>query len=167
MDKYAILFEYFRQCPYLSKLMGIAGENKRGNTVILPQGASPVTQYQEKQDLYGNYSCTIEPYPSIYEDFQINCYEWYDANDTNPPKYNVNVLTYQEVVNVCNWIKEQQRIKNFPKIGEDVISIECNPFVPQLAYVDSVTNTVAYFITVRLRYVNKTPREEVEYVYSS
>lgn len=166
MDKYAILFEYFRQCPYLKKLMSIAADAKRGNTVILPQGASPATQYQEQFDVLGNYECIIEPYPSVYEDFQINCYEWYDVKDTNPPMYNGNVLTYEDVCGVCDWVKQQNDIDNFPDIGEAIISIECNPFVPQIRYVDSDTNTVGYFITVRLRYVNRTPRKTVEYEFT-
>jgi hypothetical protein len=163
MDKYAVLFDYFRQCPYLKNLMSIASESNKGNTVILPQGASPVVQYQERFDTLGGYECTIEPYPSIYEDFRINCYEWYDVNDTNPPQFNENVLTYQEVVGVCDWVKAQNEANNFPDIGEMIISIECNPFVPQIRYVDPVTNMVGYFITVRVRYVNRTPRRTVEY----
>ena len=166
MDKYAVLFDYFRQCPYLSKLMSIAGESEKGTTVILPQGASPAVQYQEKFDVNGFYECIIEPYPSVYEDFQINCYEWYDTNDDSPPKLNENVLTYQEVCGVCDWIKKQNEADNFPDIGELIVSIECNPFVPQIRYVDPETNTVGYFITVRLRYVNRTPRKTVEYEYT-
>lgn len=163
MDKYVVLFEYFRQCPYLKNLLSIAGKSNKGNTVILPQGASPAVQYQEKFDVDGFYECTINPYPSVYEDFQINCFVYYDVNDTNPPKYNDNVLAYQDVVNVCNWVKEQNDSNNFPDIGEKIVSIECNPFVPQIRYVDTDTNTVGYFITVRLRYVNRTPRKTVEY----
>lgn len=143
--------------------MSIASESNKGQTVILPQGASPVVQYQERFDTLGGYECTIEPYPSIYEDFQINCYEWYDVKDNNPPQFNENVLTYQEVVGVCDWVKAQNEANNFPDIGEMIISIECNPFVPQIRYVDPVTNTVGYFITVRLRYVNRTQRKTVEY----
>lgn len=167
MDRYAILFEYFRQCPYLKNLMSIASEANKGNTVILPQGASPAVQYNESVDALGDYQCIIEPYPSVYEDFQINCYEWYDVNDNNPPSLNENVLTYQEVVNVCNWIKAQNEANNFPDIDEMIVSIECNPFVPQIRYVDTDTNTVGYFITVRLRYVNRIPRKTVEYEYSN
>lgn len=165
MDKYTALFEYFRKCPYLSRLMSIAGESERGNTVILPQGASPVVQYQEYFDSLGNYQCTIEPYPSIYEDFQINCYEWYDTKDDNPPYANENLLTYQDVCSVCEWIKAQNDSNNFPEIGEKIVSIECNPFVPQIRYVDQDTNTVGYFITVRLRYINRTQRKTVEHEF--
>lgn len=162
-DKYGILFDYFRKCPYLKDLMSIASKDDRGKTVILPQGASPVVQYQERTFVDGGYECVIEPYPSIYEDFQINCYEWYDVKDSNPPESNENVLTYQEVCGVCDWIREQNEKMNFPDIEEKIVSIECNPFVPQIRYVDPDTNTVGYFITVRLRYVNRTPRRVVEY----
>ena len=162
-NKYQVLFEYFRQCPYLKNLMSIASDSKRGNTVILPQGASPAVQYQENVDVYGNYECVIEPYPSIYEDFQINCFEWYDVKDNNPPKFNENVLTYEDVCAVCDWVAEQNETNNFPNIGEKIVSIECNPFVPQIRYVDPDTNTVGYFITIRLRYVNRMKRKMVEY----
>lgn len=163
MSKYSTLFEYFRNCPYLSNLMSIASNTNKGNTVILPQGASPVVQYQENFDNLGFYQCTISPYPSVYEDFQINCYEWYDVKDTNPPKLNENVLTYEEVCGVCDWVNEQNEKNNFPEIGEKIVSIECNPFVPQIRYVDPDTNTVGYFITVRLRYVNRANTKSVEY----
>lgn len=166
MDKYAVLFDYFRQCPYLKNLMSIAAEAEQESTVILPQGASPAVQYQERLDVCGHYECNIEPYPSVYEDFQINCYRYYDVNDTNPPQFNGNVLTYQEVVGVCDWVKAQNEANNFPDIGEMIVSIETNPFVPQIRYVDPDTNTVGYFITVRLRYVNRTPRKTVEYEFT-
>ena len=166
MDKYAVLFNYFRQCPYLKNLMSIAAESNKGNTVILPQGASPAVQYQEQFDVNGYYNCTIEPYPSVYEDFHINCYRYYDANDTNSPLHNGNILTYEEVVGVCDWVKAQNEANNFPDIGEMIVSIECNPFVPQVRYVDEKNNIVCYFITVRLRYVNRTQRKSVEYEFT-
>lgn len=162
-NKYGILFEYFRKCPYLSNLMSIASDTNRGNTVILPHGSSQVVQHQEEFNVNDGYECEIIPYPSVYEDFQINCYEWYDVKDTNPPKFNENVLTYEEVCGVCDWVKEQNDKNNFPEIGEKIVSIECNPFVPQIRYIDPDTNTVGYFITVRLRYVNCTRRKYVEY----
>lgn len=162
-NKYGILFEYFRKCPYLTNLMSIAGESESGSTIILPQGASPVVQYRESFDDLGFYQCDIVPYPSVYEDFQINCYEFYDVNDNNPPQYNENVLTYEEVCGICDWVKEQNDKRNFPDIGEKIVSIECNPFVPQIRYVDESKNIVGYFITVRLRYVNRAERKSVEY----
>ena len=166
MSKYAKLFDYFRQCPELENLWSIAATEDRGVRVILPQGASPVVQYQEQIDTLGNYSCEIVPYPSVYEDFQINCYEWYDVNDDSAPTRNENVLTIEQVTRICDWIKEQNDMGNFPDIGENIVSIECNPFVPQIRGVTPEEKTVAYFITVRLRYVNRTRGKTVEYEYT-
>ena len=103
------------------------------------------------------------PYPSVYEDFQINCYEWYDVNDDSAPTRNENVLTLEQVTSICEWIKSQNDAGMFPDIGEKIVSIECNPFVPQIRYVNPEENTVGYFITVRLRYVNRAQRKTVEY----
>ena len=161
MDKYASLFEYFRQCPELDKLWCIAATEERGVRVILPQGASPVVMYEEGVDVTGDYRCEIVPYPSVYEDFQINCYEWYDASDDSSPIRNENVLTLEQVMNICDWIKAQNNFNNFPDIGENVVSIECNPFVPQIRYVNPEENTVGYFITVRVRYVNRIAHRKV------
>ena len=133
--------------------------------VILPQGASPTHQYQESIDTLGDYHCEIVPYPSVYEDFQINCYEWYDVNDDSAPTRNENVLTLEQVTSICEWVKAQNDIGNFPDINEKIVSIECNPFVPQIRYVNPEENTVGYFITVRLRYVNKAQRKTVEYEF--
>ena len=163
MGKYAKIFDYFRQCPELSSLWSIAATEEIGKRVILPQGASPAVQYQEHIDMFGGYSCEIVPFPSVYEDFQINCYEWYDVNDGSTPERNENVLSLEAVQSICDWVKEQNENNNFPRIDEDVVSIECNPFVPQIRYVNTEENTVGYFITVRLRYVNKAQRKTVEY----
>ncbi len=163
MSKYAKIFEYFRQCPELTDLWSIAATEDIGKRVILPQGASPAVQYQEFIDNTGGYHCEIVPYPSVYEDFQINCYEWYDVKDGSAPAHNENVLSLEEVQSICDWVKEQNDNNNFPDIDEKIVSIECNPFVPQIRYVSPEENTVGYFITVRLRYVNKAQRKTVEY----
>ena len=163
MTKYVSLFNYFRQCPLLKDLWSVAATEDIGVKVIWPQGASPAVQYEEYFDNVGGYNCEVIPYPSIYEDFQINLYQWYDAKDSSAPAVNENVLSLEQVVSVCDWIKEQNDIGNFPDIGERIISLEALPFVPQIRYVNPEENTVSYFITVRLRYVNRTPRKTVEY----
>ena len=163
MSKYANLVNYFRQCPELKKLLGIAGVEERGNYIILPQGASPAVQFDDGIDCLGNYECEITPYSSVYEDFQINCYKWYDVNDTSRPDGNVNILSYDEVQSICEWVREQNDNNNFPDIGEKVVSIDCEPFVPQIQYVNAPEEIVAYFITVRVRYVNPRKKKVIEY----
>lgn len=163
LKKHAKLFEYFKQCPELKGLWSIAATEDIGVRVILPQGASPAVQYNEQLDVAGNYSCEIVPYPSVYEDFQINCYEWYDPKDGSAPNRNENVLSLEAVQSICDWVAEQNENRNFPEFGERIVAIECNPFVPQIRYVNSDENTVGYFITVRIRYVNRRERVSVEY----
>lgn len=160
------IYEFFRQCPQLSNLLSIAAEQEKGNTVILPQSASQTADYNDFIDTTGYYQCEIQPYPSIYEEYQINCFEWYDTKDTNPPRYNENVLTYEQVCEVCEWINEQDRLQNFPSAGENIVSMECFPYVPRIKYVDPDNNTIGYYITVRIRYVNKMRQKRtVEYGY--
>lgn len=163
MSKYAKIFEYFRQCPELADLWSIAATEDIGKRVILPQGASPAVQYQEFIDNTGGYNCEIVPYPSVYEDFQINCYEWYDVKDGSDPARNENVLSLEAVQSICDWVKEQNDANNFPHIEEKIVSVSCEPFTPQIRYVNPEENTVGYFITVRLRYVNRAQRKTVEY----
>lgn len=162
MSRYAELFEFMRQCPTLSQLWSIGTTENVDTAVILPQGASPAVQYQEQIDVLGNYEANIIPYPSVYEDYQINCFKFYDAKDDSEPKVNINVISLDEVQEVCDWVAEQNEIGNLPNItGRKVISIECVPFVPQIRYTNEQENIIAYFITIRVRYVNTIKRKSV------
>lgn len=147
----------------MAELWSIAATEDVGKRVILPQGASAAVRYDEAFDTIGNYNCEIVPYPSVYEDFQINCYEWCDVKDGSAPARNENVLSLEAVESICKWIAEQDEVRNFPDFGEQVVSIECNPSVPQIRYVNPDENTIGYFITVRLRYVNRKQRKSVTY----
>ena len=159
-NEYAEIFNYLRQCQQLSDLWSIAGIEEAGNKIILPKGASPVYQYDEKIDIYGNYSCDIIPYPSIYKDYQINCFVQYDVKDSSEPDKNVNVLELQNVQEICDWITEQDDVGNLPKItGKKVVNIECLPITPLALYVTPEESTMGYFITVRIRYVNNAIRK--------
>lgn len=141
--------------------MFIAAKADIGNNVILQQGASEAYRRTEWEDVLGQKHIIEEPYPTVYEDYQINCYAGYDVNDTSSPIVNTNVLTLEEVNSVCEWIKEQNEKNNFPNVDEKIISMECNPFVPQIRYVDEITNTIGYYITVRIRYVNDAQEKRV------
>ncbi len=162
MDKITNLFEYFRQCPKLKNLWSIGATEEAGVSVILPHGASPAAQYEDEIDINGDYHCERIPYPSVYEDYQINCYQVLDTMDGSEPKDNLNVLSYNEVQSVCKWIQEQDELENYPDIGEEIVSIECNPFIPQVRYVNTQENIIAYFLTIRIRYVNKQKRKPIE-----
>jgi hypothetical protein len=162
-DRTVELFNYFRTCPLLKNLWSIATTEEIGRKVILPQGASPAWKHNEAVDNLGFYTYEKIPYLSVFEDYQINLYDWYDPKDDNPPEFNENVLVLSDVKKVCAWIEEQDRNNNFPQIGEKVISLEVEPFQPQIRYVNPEENTVGYYITVRLRYVNPRKRKVIEY----
>ena len=152
-----------KQCPQLAALWSIGGTETANNSVILPQGASEAVQYEEQFDNLDCYEGNIIAMPSVYEDFQINCFKFFDNKDGSDPSTNVNVLSYDKVRAVCDWVSAQDDKQNFPVIGKDVISIECVPFVPQILYVNEQENVIAYFITLRVRYVNTKRGRPVEY----
>lgn len=156
MSKIVEIFNYMRECPQLQNLWSIAGEEIDGSAVIIPQGTSETARYDDKIDVCGNYECDIIPSASIYEDYQINCYTFYDGKDSSAPSSNVNVASYDEVQAICDWINDNDNSLNFPSItGEKVVSIECNPYMPRVRFIDEAENIIGYYITIRIRYVNK------------
>ncbi len=163
MGKTAELFEFMRKCPGLEKLWSIGTTEATGESVILPQGASEKVQRNEKTDVNGDYICNIHPYPSVYEDYQINCFRFYDGQDSSAPEENINVLTFDEVRGICDWIETCNDAEILPEItGESVTEIECIPPVPQIRYVNHAENIIAFFITVRVRYVNRARQRVIE-----
>ena len=156
------IFEFLQQCPQLANLWSIAGVEKNGASVVLPQGASEQMQFSERKDVINGYHAEKTPFLTVFEDFQINCFKFYDTNDDSVPALNVNVLNYDEVRAVCDWITEQDENENFPNIGETVISISCEPFVPQITYINEQEGIIAYFITLRVRYLNRRKKQIIE-----
>lgn len=163
MLNYAKLFEWFRGCPELSELLTVAATENEGVNVIFPLGASEVRRINEYTNVNNEYVCEIIPYESVYEEFQINCYRAYDVRDETAPAQNVNVLTLSEVSRVCEWIKNKDEREEFPDADEQIVSMECVPFVPQIQYINPEEGTVGYFVTVRVRYVNRAKKREMTY----
>ena len=160
MSKYTEIFNYLRQCPQLRNLWSLVAEQNAGDSVIWPQGTSQRTQLKESIDVTGHYDYDIKPLPSLFEDYQINCYKSYTANDGEPGT-SYNVLQLEEVQSICDWIIEQNDSGNLPALtGKHVISIEPLPFNPQIRGIDPTTNTIAYYITVRIRYINPAIENE-------
>lgn len=163
MDKTVAIFEYLRTCPLLTNLWSIASPAEIGARVVIPFGASAKYQYQEFFDNLGNYCCEKVPYPSLYEEYQINCYDFYDTNDNSSPNVNINALNFEDIRKVCDWIEEQDERANYPDIGENIVSIECQPILPRVRYVDSQERIIGYYITIRIRYVNWKEQKSIEY----
>lgn len=157
MSKYKIISDYFRTCPQLSQMMDIYGREGDEQKLIRPAGTSQMVQYQERRDVYGGYIAEIVPFPSVYEDYNIEGYYIPDSEGGTE-----NILDLDDMQAICDWIIEQNNLNNLPQIpGKKIVSIEPYPFNPQIRYVDN--DFIAYFITVRIRYVNQMPRKSVEY----
>ena len=163
MSKISSLFNFLRQCPQLNNLWSIVGEADEGAQIIFPRGSSPIYAVTDEYfDNLGAYNGTLEPYPSIYEDFQIDMVQKTDPNDDREDENNVNVMEYDEVEAVCNWILQQNSIRNLPDFGGlKVLSIEPTGTAPVVWSVDEGEQLVVYAITVRVRYVNPNPRMDV------
>ena len=82
MSKITDLFDYFLNCPQLHDLLAISGEASKGKEIFFPRGSSPIYATQnENIDVLGNYNGTFLPFPSLYEDWQMNLYRHADPND--------------------------------------------------------------------------------------
>lgn len=164
MSKTTGIITFMRSCPELSNLWAFATTEELGTSVIISRGSSDIFRMEnELIDVCGNYSGDVVPYESIYEDFQILCYKPLDPNDNSSPRNNINVLSFEEVENVCDWVREQNRNNNFPIIGEKVISIESLSTLPLNWGVNLTEGIIAYSITIRIRYVNPEQRKSIEY----
>lgn len=149
VNKQAQISKWAMKCPTLAGLYNISGEMRDGTNIIFPVGSSSKRNIDDSIDIIGLYEADIQPLPSVYEEYQINCYKSL-ANSDNE----YNILRYEEVENVIDWITQQDELLNFPDIGESVVAVEATPFVPQIRFADPESGVVCYFITLRITYVN-------------
>lgn len=161
--EYTKIVEYLRQCPQIAKLLPIAGEQEAYNNIILPIGGSSTANITSKFDMLGGYEYQLIPIPTIYKDYQINCYRPYDINDNNPPEYNGNALTLEEIDEIFKWVAEQDNNLTFPDVSEKVVSVECTSVQPYIRGTDETDNVVCYVITFRVWYVNQIRQMRSDY----
>ena len=146
------------QCPQLSSLWNISAYEQDGANVIMPTGTSYRRNITESIGVDGWYEATLTPLPSIYEEYQINCYKTIVNNDND-----FNTLNFEDVEKVIDWITEQDEKQNFPQIsGRKIIAVECFPFIPQIRGVDPDTGLICYYVTVRITYVNPAKSRLIE-----
>lgn len=143
--------------------MPVAGKEETYTEVILPAGGSATGTVGGNFDTLGGYEGYVNPIPSIYEDYQINCYRYYDVKDNNPPKYNSNALTADEVNKIYEWVAEQDGKNNFPDVSEKIITVECTSLQPYIRYVDESKNIVCYVVPFRVWYVNEVRKQKQVY----
>lgn len=160
---YIKIVEYLRQCPQIRELLPIAGEEEAYSSVILCAGGSSTGNVSGKFDNLGGYEGQISPIPTVYRDYQINCYRPYDVGDNSPPGENINALTAQEVDEIYNWIAKMDNEENFPDVEEKIVSVECTDAQSYIRGVDADSNIVCYAVTLRIWYVNETRKRRSIY----
>lgn len=158
MSRITALTMWLKQCPQLNILWNLAAYEQDGANVIIPAGTSFRRNMKESVDTAGFYEADFNPLPSVYEEYQINCYRTIVEDDND-----FNSLNYDEVQKVIEWIHQQDDNLNFPVIGETVTAVECFPFIPQIRGIDPDTKLVCYYVTLRISYVNKTKRRFFEW----
>ncbi len=151
MSKYSEIFDWLKTCPVLrSRLSFASAEENDGDNVVLPFGTSARRNLVDYIDVDGMYCGDITPLPSVYEEYQIQCYRY-----INPEQDTANIMTLDEVQQVCDWVIEQDEAGNLPVItGKQVVSVEPFPFNPQVAGRDVETGLWKWYFTLRITYQN-------------
>lgn len=149
MSKYSDIFTWLLTCPaFADNLSFGSGEVKGESNVIVPFGTSARRNISDYIDVDGYYNGSITPLPSVYEEYQVQCFRIINANENE-----YNIMTLDEVQSVCDWVIEQDEIGNFPQIeGKRVIAVEPFPFNPQSAGYDYETGISMWYFTLRITY---------------
>lgn len=142
----------------MDNLFSITAEGKGGDNLITPFSSSDRASLLERKDVCGVYEATIAPSLSVYEEYQIDCFRLAYPNEDD-----FNIMSYDDVKLVCQWIESQNITKNFPDIGERVVRVEPKPFLPSVRFMDIDANLVGYYFTLRITYVNDMQRQDIEY----
>ena len=159
MSKQTAIIQWLQRCPQLNLVWNISAEEADGANVLLPTSTSYRRNLEnEYVDVCGNYEADVVPLPSVYEEYQINCYRPIVENNND-----FNTLNYEDVEKVIDWITEQDEAENFPQINnKKVIAVESFPFIPQIRGIDPDTRLICYYITLRITYVNSAKRRTIE-----
>lgn len=159
MSKFQEIADWLSGCPQLATLWNISAEPVNGTNVILPFGTSQRRSINDYQDVTGAYNATLKPLPSVYEEYQINCYREFAENQNE-----LNALSAYDVQAICDWIIEQDEKGNLPKLtGKTVIAAEPYPFIPQIRGVDPENKLIVYYLTLRITYINTARRRSVQH----
>lgn len=158
MSKTKAITDWLMQCPELSALWNISAEASDGANILIPSGTSERRSISDKLDVLGWYEADIRPLPSVYEEFQVNCYKGFAENNND-----YNVMNFEDVENAIEWVQKQDEAQNFPQFdGKQIVSVDVFPFQPQIRGVSVDSNLVCYYFTLRIRYVNTAKGRAIE-----
>lgn len=149
--------EWLLKCPQIQQLYGISAEEVDNTNLIMPKSSSERRYFSDSIDEYGEYFATVTPTPSYSEEYQINLFKRYYPDDNA-----TNYMAADDVYKVLKWVIDQDESGNFPNIsGETVIAVEPYPNIPTIRYINETNNLVAYYFTLKIRYINKAKRIEI------
>lgn len=159
MSKYREIFDWLKTCPtFYSRLSFASADMNDGDNVVLPFGTSARRSLDDFIDTDGYYNGEIKPLPSVYEEYQVQCFRY-----INPEQDDLNIMTLDEVQAVCDWVCEQDEIGNFPDItGKKVVAVEPFPFNPQTVGRDTETGLWKWVFTLRVTYQNTAKGRSVD-----
>lgn len=162
MSKYQEIFDWLKTCPtFADKLYFGSAEENDGDNVILPFSTSARRTLNDYFDTQGYYCGDLVPLPSVYEEYQVQCFRYIGAEQND-----FNIMTLDEVQEVCDWIIEQDEKGNFPNINDTyVVAVEPFPFNPQAAGRDVETGLWKWYFTLRITYINPAVGRSVDEVY--
>ena len=100
-----------------------------------------------------NYYVDGGKFLQIYSDWQLLCFSS-AAYNWQPPENSENLTEYDNAQAICDWIREQSKIRNFPKFDDAVEDIEPRPTNPQIMGVD-VNGIAKYAVGIRVIFKGK------------
>lgn len=145
------------KCPQIQQLYGISAEEVDNTNLIIPKSSSERRYFNDSIDEYGEYHATVAPTASYSEEYQINLFKRYYPDDNT-----TNYMAADDVYRVLQWVIEQDESGNFPSVtDETVVAVEPYPNIPTIRYINEENGLVAYYFTLKIRYVNKAKRIEI------
>jgi len=138
MNKHQAMFDFMETYPKISSLFSFSfAEARAGRAAMVPIDDETVSK-----DILGNEDC-------VYN-FAIAEYHGMSAD----PFSNVNIEKISAVDDFIEWVQEQNRIRNYPKLGEGcfVEKIEAVRANSPLAAIDPARGIAKYMFMVEVYY---------------
>lgn len=135
-DKRTAILNWLYQCKEIKDIFCLVGEAKNDNTVFVPNVADEWTK--EFNDGTGEKELT----------FTLITYK----DITTEPNTNDNAVMQFDVEKIMEWIKEQNKIENYPVFADNeiIFDIEVLENMPNVAGLDE--KTAKFMFAVKINY---------------
>jgi len=151
VDKNKAVIEYLNQCPQ------IANNPLFFNFGKVEDNAKQLITTSTNKNVEPKYidGSVLKQYTFTIIDFRSAIYQALVADQTNYP--NENVEDMMDVQGIIEWIKEQDKLKNYPVFGDKnkVERIEALTDTPTFKSIEP-NEIISYNISIRLTYLDTT-----------